>query len=130
MTTTTDPITAALTRSPRPYLPQLDYAADELADIRARLRARLPQVLPGWNAALAQENADPSARNGDAGLAILDALAVMIATLNLYADQRANESYVRTASLPRSNIIRIEATSSSSVTFTRAWRSRRHRPKV
>lgn len=99
---TTDPITAALTRSPRAYLPQIDYAADELADIRARLRARLPQVLPGWNAALAQENADPSARHGDAGLAILDALAVMIATLNLYADQRANESYVRTANLPRS----------------------------
>ncbi len=97
-TVITDVATAPLTLTPRAYLPRFNYAADGLADIRARLRARLPEVLPGWNAALA----DAEEGSGDAGLALLDAFAYLIATLNAYADQRANESYLRTAALSRS----------------------------
>lgn len=81
-----------ITAGNRPALARIDYAADDLAALRARLLARLPAALPGWNADQA----------GDYAGVIAELFAQMGAILNLYADQRANESFLRTARLRRS----------------------------
>ncbi|HEY0502507.1 MAG TPA: hypothetical protein VGD42_03340 [Lysobacter sp.] len=88
--------TLPFTASNRPALPRIDYAADDLASLRARLRQRLPAALPGWNPALAD--------GGDYATVLLDLFAQLGAILNGYADQRANEGFLRTAGLQRSLI--------------------------
>ncbi len=85
----------AITQSPRPYLDRIDYSHDDLATLRERLIARLPQALPGWNPALADQA-------GDYGVLLAELFAHMAAILHAYADQRANESFLRTATLTRS----------------------------
>ena len=87
----------ALTAANRPALPRFDYAADDAAAVAARLRSRLPQALPGWNAALAEAG-------GDYATLLIDLYAHLAGTLLAYADQRANEAYLRSATLPRSLI--------------------------
>lgn len=87
----------APTAANRPYLARIDYARDDLASLRDRLLARLPQALPGWNPALAHGGADH-------GVLFIDLFAHMAAILLAYADHRANESYLRTATLTRSLI--------------------------
>lgn len=86
-----------ITASNRPALPRIDYAADDFDTLRARLLERLPAVLPGWNAALAEEGSDY-------GAVLAELLARLVATYNGYADQRANEGFLRTATLQRSLI--------------------------
>ena len=86
-----------VTQASRPYLPRIDYASDDLASVRARLIARLPEALPGWNPMLAQGGTDH-------GALLAELFAHMAAILHAYADQRANESFVRTATLTRSLI--------------------------
>jgi predicted phage baseplate assembly protein len=81
----------------RPALARVDYAAEAFADARERLLARLPQALPGWNATLATEG-------GDYAAALAELFAQLIAIHNAYADQRANEGWLRTATLHRSLI--------------------------
>lgn len=86
-----------ITSTNRPYLSRIDYAPDDLASVRARLIERLPQALPGWNPALAQDGSDY-------GVLLFELFAHMAAILHAYADQRANESFLRTAKLTRSLI--------------------------
>ncbi|MGH7616424.1 MAG: hypothetical protein ACREPM_04280 [Gemmatimonadaceae bacterium] len=86
-----------VTTANRPYLPRIDYAADDLESVSERLIERLPQALPGWNPALADGS-------GDYGVVVADLFARMAAILLAYADQRANEGYLRTAALSRSLI--------------------------
>ena len=93
---TTLPVTA----TNRPGLARIDYAADDLASLRERLLARLPQALPGWNPALAQDGAN----SADHGVLLAQLFAHMAAILHAYVDQRANESFLRTATLTRSLI--------------------------
>ena len=45
-------------------LSRIDFSADELATWRSRLRARLPELLPAWNAALAYDEAYRRNRQG------------------------------------------------------------------
>ncbi len=87
------PVTAAN----RPALPRIDYAAEDSETLRARLLARLPQALPGWNARYLEEG-------GDYAVVLTRLSAHLCAILNGYADQRANEGFLRTATLPRSLI--------------------------
>ncbi|GAB3764901.1 hypothetical protein GCM10028796_20960 [Ramlibacter monticola] len=86
-----------LTASVRPALSRIDYAADDPVSLRDRLLERLPASLPGWNATLAFEGSDHARL-------LAELFAHLGATLCAYADQRANESYLRTAQLPRSLI--------------------------
>lgn len=86
-----------VTRANRPYLPRIDYSPDELRSLRERLTSRLPQVLRGWNPVLAQDGSDY-------GVLLIELFSHMAAILHAYADQRANESFLRTATLPRSLI--------------------------
>jgi predicted phage baseplate assembly protein len=88
------PVTAAN----RTALPRIDYAADDLASLQARLLARLPAALPGWNPALA------AGEGGDYAAAFTTLFAQLAAILSAYADQRANESFLRTARSHRSLI--------------------------
>lgn len=81
----------------RSALPRIDYASEDLAALRQRLLAQLPQVLPGWNATLAAEG-------GDYAAALAELFAALMASFNAYADQRANEGFLRTATLHRSLI--------------------------
>jgi hypothetical protein len=87
------PVTAAN----RPALPRIDYAAEDIETLRARMLARLPQALPGWNARFLEEG-------GDYAVVLTCLSAHLCAILNGYADQRANEGFLRTATLPRSLI--------------------------
>lgn len=89
--------TLPVTASNRPALPRIHYAADDLATLRERLRQRLPAALPGWNPRLLHDG-------GDYAVVLVDLFAQMGAILHAYADQRANESFLRTASLQRSLI--------------------------
>jgi hypothetical protein len=91
------PEALAITSVNRPALTRIDYAPEDFAALRDRLLARLPRALPGWNARLAAEG-------GDYAAAITELFAQLIATYNGYADQRANEGFLRTASLERSVI--------------------------
>jgi hypothetical protein len=86
-----------LTASVRPALSRIDYAADDPVSLRDRLLERLPASLPGWNATLAFEGSDHARL-------LAELFAQLGAILCAYADQRANESYLRTAQLPRSLI--------------------------
>lgn len=86
-----------LTAANRPALPRIDYAAEDFTALRARLLARLPRALPGWNAALAADG-------GDYACVLAELAAHLIANHNGYADQRANEGFLRTATLQRSLI--------------------------
>lgn len=86
-----------VTDANRPYLRRVRYAHDDLAVLRARLLARLPQALPGWNPALA-------ASTSDHAVLLAELFAQTAAILDAYADQRANESFLRTATLTRSLI--------------------------
>jgi len=86
-----------LTASNRPALPRIDYGADDLESLRVRLRLRLPAALPGWNSRLAESGEDYAT-------VLVDLFARLGAILNAYADQRANEGFLRTASLQRSLI--------------------------
>lgn len=81
----------------RPALPRIDYAAEDFAALRSRLVARLPELLPGWNEALAADGRDHA-------VVLAELLAQLVAGYNAHADQRANESFVRTATLHRSLI--------------------------
>ena len=81
----------------RSALSRIDYAADDLSTLRARLLERLPLALPGWNAALATQG-------GDYAVVFTELFAQLAAALNAYTDQRANESFLRTASLQGSLI--------------------------
>ena len=87
----------ALTASNRPSLARIDYAADDLESLRARLRQRLPEALPGWNPRLAEGGEDYAT-------VIVDLFSRLGAILAAHADQRMNESFLRTATLPRSLI--------------------------
>lgn len=86
-----------LTAGNRPSLARIDYAADDLASLQARLRQRLPSALPGWNPRLAEQG-------DDYATVFVDLFARLGAILGAYADQRANESFLRTATLQRSLI--------------------------
>lgn len=97
MTMPSDFTTLPVTGTNRPYLARIDYASDALASLRERLLARLPQALPGWNPALVQDS-------GDHGVLLAQLFAHMAAILHAYVDQRANESFLRTATLTRSLI--------------------------
>lgn len=92
----------------RPALARIDYAADDLAALLARLGQRLPDALPGWHAPPAglgvTSDATGGATGGDGVALLAELFSRVLATLNLYADQRANESYLRTATLQRSLI--------------------------
>jgi hypothetical protein len=81
----------------RSALMRIDYASEDFATLRERLLAGLPQALPGWNAALATEG-------GDYAAALAELFAALVASFNAYADQRANEAFLRTATLHRSLI--------------------------
>lgn len=79
----------------RPALPRIDYAADDHDSVSARLLQRLPDALPGWNARFLEEG-------GDYAVVLARLAAQMCAILDGYADHRANEGFLRTATLPRS----------------------------
>ncbi len=81
----------------RPTLPRIDYAAESIETLRERMLARLPQALPGWNARYLEEG-------GEYAVVLTRLSAHLCAILNGYADQRANEGFLRTATLPRSLI--------------------------
>jgi hypothetical protein len=85
------------TASNRPSLPRIDYAGDSPEALRQRILQRLPQALPGWNARLIDEG-------GDYAVVLSRLCAQMCAILSGYADQRANEGFLRTATLTRSLI--------------------------
>lgn len=87
----------ATTAGNRPALARIDYAADDLSALRARLLQRLPTALPGWNPSLAQQG-------GDYATVLVELFAQMGAILNAYADHRGNEGFLRTATLQRSLI--------------------------
>ena len=86
-----------ITATNRPYLPRVDYAPDDLTSVRDRLLARLPEALPGWNPRLAEHG-------GDYAALIAELFAHMAAILHAYEDHRANEGFLRTATLTRSLI--------------------------
>lgn len=108
ITTLVDPAFEALPVGARnrPALSRIDYAADDLPTLRARLLERLPLALPGWNAALADQggSAALAAQGGDYAVVFTELFAQLAAALNAYTDQRANESFLRTASLQGSLI--------------------------
>jgi hypothetical protein len=85
------------TAANRPSLPRIDYAADSPEALHTRLSQRLPQALPGWNARLIEEG-------GDYAMVLSRLCAQMCAILGGYADHRANEGFLRTATLTRSLI--------------------------
>jgi hypothetical protein len=87
------PVTAANS----PALSRIDYAPDDLGSLLERLLERLPRALPEWNRAL-------SAGGGDYAAVIATLFAQLGAILNAYIDQRANEGFLRTATLHRSLI--------------------------
>lgn len=89
--------TLPIVTSNRSALARIDYASDDFTTLRTRLLTRLPQVLPGWNASLATEG-------GDYAAALAELFAALVASFNAYADQRANEGFLRTATLHRSLI--------------------------
>ena len=83
-------------------LSRIDFSADELATWRSRLRARLPELLPAWNAALADDDAGMAGAEGrDFALLFTDLFAQLAANLGAHADQRANDNFLRTATSPR-----------------------------
>lgn len=88
-----------LAASNRPGLPRLRYPADDAAGLRSRLLARMAEAFPQWNPALAD---DPV--QGDYGALLIDLFAHMGGILNVYADARANESFLRTAQSRRALI--------------------------
>ena len=79
----------------RPAMPRIDYAADDHESVASRLLQRLPEALPGWNARFLEEG-------GDYAVVLARLAAQMCAILDGYADHRANEGFLRTATLPRS----------------------------
>lgn len=79
----------------RPALQRIDYAADDHDSVASRLLQRLPEVLPGWNARFLEEG-------GDYAVVLARLAAQMCAILDGYADHRANEGFLRTATLSRS----------------------------
>ena len=89
--------TLPITAANRPALGRIDYAPEDFAALRARLLARLPQALPGWNARLAGEG-------GDYAAAVTELFAQLVAIYYGYADQRGSEGFLRTATLQRSVI--------------------------
>lgn len=91
--------TLPLAAAHRPGLPRLRYPADDAAVLRSRLLARMAEAFPQWNPALADDPAQ-----GDYGALLIDLFAHMGGILNVYADARANESFLRTAQSRRALI--------------------------
>ena len=89
----------ALTARNRPGLPRIAYAGEDFHDLRARLLARMAEAFPRWNPELAANTGAP-----DLGVVFVELFARMAAILDAYTDARANEGFLRTATLPRSLI--------------------------
>ena len=90
---------APLTARNRPFLSRIDYRADDYTSLRAQLLAHIAEALPSWNARLVGTTGEQ-----DLAIAFAELFAYMGDILGFYQDCRANESYIRTATLPQSLI--------------------------
>lgn len=110
----------AITAVNPPFLTRIAYRDDEYSAIRFKLLELLEEAFPSWNSQLAN-NQGPQ----DFGVLMVEAFSYLAEIIGFYQDCRANESYLRTASLPASLIdicalidYRIPAGASASVLQT------------
>jgi len=90
---------APVTASNRPFLAHVSYRADDYTSLRAQLLAHIAEAFPHWNTRLVGATGDE-----DLAVAFAELFAYMSDILGFYQDCRANESYIRTATLAQSLI--------------------------
>lgn len=76
---------------------RIRYRADDYAGIRAALVQRLQEQFPEWNPSLLEKGGDQ-----DLAVALIELFSHMGDILGFYQDIRANEAFLRTATLPAS----------------------------
>jgi hypothetical protein len=82
-----------------PFQPRIAYRSDDYSSLRVKLLGHLQDAFPNWNGQLAN-NQGPQ----DFGVLIVETFSYLAEILAFYQDCRANESFLRTASLPASLI--------------------------
>lgn len=80
-----------------PFLPRIAYRADDYASLRWRLLGHLREAFPGWNERLAENQGTQ-----DLGVTLVELFAYLGDVVGFYQDVRANEAFLRTATLPAS----------------------------
>ncbi len=81
------------------YQSKLVYRADDYSSLRYKLLQHLEDAFPNWNRMLASKQGDQ-----DFGVALIEMFSYMADILGFYQNCRANEAYLRTATLPASLI--------------------------
>jgi hypothetical protein len=81
------------------YQPSLVYRADDYSSLRYKLLQHLEEAFPNWNRMLADKKGEQ-----DFGVALIELFAYMGDILGFYQNCRANEAFLRTATLQASLI--------------------------
>src|SRR5258708_1248242 len=81
------------------YQKSLVYRADDYSSLRFKLLQHLEEAFPNWNRMLADKQGDQ-----DFGVALIELFSYMADVLGFYQNCRANESFLRTATLQASLI--------------------------
>src|SRR5260221_2838358 len=81
------------------YQKSLVYRADDYSSLRFKLLQHLEEAFPNWNRMLADKQGEK-----DFGVALIELFSYMADVLGFYQNCRANESFLRTATLQASLI--------------------------
>jgi hypothetical protein len=82
-----------------PYQRSVVYRADDYSSLRYKLVSHLAEAFPNWNRMLADKRGEQ-----DFGVAFIELFSYMADVLGFYQDCRANEAFLRTATLSSSLI--------------------------
>jgi hypothetical protein len=82
-----------------PFQSRIAYRADDYSTARFKLLRHVAEAFPGWNSTLAANRGEQ-----DLAVAFAELASYLVDVLGFYQDCRANESFVRTATLTSSLI--------------------------
>lgn len=88
-----------LTAENAPYLTAITYRAEDYSGLRYHLLLHLQEAFPQWNALSAQNQGEQ-----DFGVTFIELFSYLGDILGFYQNLRANEAFLRTATLPGSLI--------------------------